>query len=215
LDSEPVRSSKSWELAMILDRRRFLQSSLSGAAAFAWWVNVPSLARAKGKQELIRRTERPLNYESVRSTFTTRITPVEKFYLRNHFDIPQVDVAKWRLQIRGLVEKPLSLSLADLRRMPQATVEAVLQCAGNGRGLFRPQVPGVQWRYGAMGNAEWTGVRFKDVLALAGLKQDATFVQLQGAERPTMETTPAFIRAIPVKKALHADTLLAFKMNGN
>jgi DMSO/TMAO reductase YedYZ molybdopterin-dependent catalytic subunit len=199
---------------MILDRRRFLQSSLSGAATLAWWVNVPSLALAKGKEELIRRTERPLNYESVRSTFTTRITPVEKFYLRNHFDIPKVDVARWRLNVHGMVEKPLSLSLADLERMPQATVEAVLQCAGNGRALFVPPVPGVQWRYGAMGNAEWTGVRFKDLLARAGPKQDAAFVQVQGAERPVMDTTPQFIRAIPLEKALHRDTLLALKMNG-
>jgi DMSO/TMAO reductase YedYZ molybdopterin-dependent catalytic subunit len=65
-----------------------------------------------------------------------------------------------------------------------------------------------------MGNAEWTGVRFKDVLALAGPRQESAFVQLQGAERPTMSTTPAFIRALPMDKALHPDTLLALKMNG-
>src|SRR5919109_1591835 len=196
-----------------MDRRQFLKSSLAGAAAAAWWVRVPSLSYGKGRAELIRMTERPLNYESVRSTFTTRITPAEKFYLRNHFDLPVVDVARWRLNVKGLVEKPLSLSLADLERMPQVTVEAVLQCAGNGRGLFKPPVPGVQWRYGAMGNAEWTGVRFKDVLALAGLKKDGAFVQLQGAERPSMDTTPSFIRAIPIEKAIHEDTLLALKMN--
>ncbi|TMA45413.1 MAG: sulfite oxidase-like oxidoreductase, partial [Deltaproteobacteria bacterium] len=199
---------------MTLDRRQFLKSSLSGAAAFACWVKVPTLAHAKGRADLIRMTERPPNYESVRSTFTTRITPVERFYLRNHFDLPKIDVAKWRLKVHGLLEKELSLSLADLQRMPQVTVEAVLQCAGNGRALFTPHVPGVQWRYGAMGNAEWTGVRFKDVLAFGGLKKDAAFIQLQGAERPTMNTTPAFIRAIPVEKALHPDTLLALKMNG-
>jgi sulfite oxidase len=197
-----------------MDRRQFLKSSLAGAAAAACWVRVPSLAHAKGRAELVRMTERPPNYESVRSAFTTRITPVEKFYLRNHFDLPVIDTARWRLNVRGLVEKPLSLSLEDLERMPQTMVEAVLQCAGNGRGLFRPSVPGVQWRYGAMGNAQWTGVRFKDVLALAGLKKEAAFVQLQGAERPTMDTTPAFIRAIPIAKALHGDTLLALKMNG-
>src|SRR2546421_160991 len=112
------------------------------------------------------------------------------------------------LNVHGLVEKPLSISLADLQRMPQVTIEAVLQCAGNGRGLFRPQVPGVQWQYGAMGSAEWTGVRLKDVLALARPKQDAAFLQYQGAERPTMNTTPQFIRAIPVQKAMHADTLV-------
>jgi sulfite oxidase len=199
---------------MTLDRRRFLKTSLSGAAALACWVKVPSLARAKGSEQFIRMTQRPLNYESVRSTFTTRITPVERFYLRNHFDLPEVDAAKWRLQIHGLVDKPLALSLADLRRMPQVTVEAVLQCAGNGRGLFKPPVPGVQWRYGAMGNAEWKGVRLKDVLARAAPKQDAAFVQVQGAERPVMDTTPEFIRAIPLEKALHRDTLLALAMNG-
>src|SRR5437763_5719221 len=199
---------------MTLDRRQFLKSSLSGAAAFACWVKVPTLAHAKGRADLIRMTERPPNYESVRSTFTTRITPVERFYLRNHFDLPKIDVAKWRLKVHGLLEKELSLSLLDLQRMPQVTVEAVLQCAGNGRALFTPHVPGVQWRFGAMGCAQWTGVRLKDVLALARPKQDAAFVQVQGAERPTMDTTPQFIRAIPLAKALHPDTLLALKMNG-
>ena len=199
---------------MTLDRRRFLKSSLAGAAAAAWWLRAPTLAWAKGKDELLRLTERPLNYESVRSTFTTRITPVGRFYLRNHFDLPQVEVSKWRLSVHGLVEKPLSLSLADLSRMPQVTVEAVLQCAGNGRALFTPHVPGVQWRYGAMGNAEWTGVRVKDVLALAGVKPDAAFVQLQGAEKPVMSTTPQFIRALPLQKAMHPDTLFALQMNG-
>src|SRR2546421_1578322 len=198
----------------VMDRRRFLKSSLAGAAAAGWWLNVPRLARAKGREELIRMTERPLNFESVRSTFTTRVTPIERFYLRNHFDIPMVDMATWRLRIRGLVEKPLSLSLLDLQRMPEVAVEPVLQCAGNGRALFTPHVPGVQWRFGAMGCAQWTGVRLKDVLALARPKQDAAFVQVQGAERPPMDTTPQFIRAIPLAKALHPDTLLALKMNG-
>src|SRR5947199_34473 len=92
---------------MTLDRRQFLKSSLSGAAAFACWVKVPTLAHAKGRADLIRMTERPPNYESVRSTFTTRITPVERFYLRNHFDLPKIDVAKWRLKVHGLLEKAL------------------------------------------------------------------------------------------------------------
>lgn len=195
---------------MTLDRRRFLQSSLMAAC----WLKAPSLAYAKSSPELLRMTERPLNYESVRSTFTSRITPVDRFYLRNHFDIPDVDVKVWRLAVHGVVEKPLSLSLADLERMPQTTIEAVLQCAGNGRALFTPHVPGVQWRYGAMGNAEWTGVRFKDVLALTRPKEAAAFVQLQGAEKPVMNTTPQFIRAVPIAKAIHPDTLIALKMNG-
>ena len=195
---------------MSLNRRQLL----AGAAATACWLRVPTLARAKGAQNFLRKTERPLNYESVRSTFTTRITPVEKFYLRNHFDLPVVDVKAWRLKVHGLVEKPMELSLADLEKMPQVTVEAVLQCAGNGRAFMVPHVPGVQWRSGAMGNAEWTGVRLKDVLDLARPKAEAAFMQYQGAEKPTMSTTPPFIRCIPLAKARHADTLLALRMNG-
>jgi DMSO/TMAO reductase YedYZ molybdopterin-dependent catalytic subunit len=195
---------------MSLGRRDFLASVVAAAA----YTQVPTLARAKGRKDFFRLTERPLNYESVRSTFTTRITPIERFYLRNHFDLPSVDVKAWRLNIHGLVEKPLSLSLADLERMPQVTVEAVLQCAGNGRAFMVPHVPGVQWRYGAMGNAEWTGVRLRDVLALAGPKQEAVFMQYQGAEKPPMTATPPFIRCLPLTKAQHADTLIALRMNG-
>src|ERR1700730_12042842 len=98
--------------------------------------------------------------------------------------------------------------------MPQAKIEEGQQCGGHARGLFTPHVPGVQWRFGAMGSAEWTGVRLKDVLALAGPKQDAAFVQLQGAEKPAMSATPKFIRAIPLAKAIHPDTLLALKRTG-
>ncbi len=199
---------------MSMDRRSFLKTSAVGAAAAAWWLEAPSLVRAEGTGHLVPLSVRPPNYESVRSTFTTRITPLERFYLRNHFDIPKVEVKAWRLQVRGLVEKPLSLTLADLRKLPQVNVEAVLQCAGNGRGLFRPRIPGVQWRFGAVGNAMWTGVRLRDVLALARPKEGALHLQLEGAERPTMSTTPAFVRGIPLEKGLHADTLLALEMNG-
>ncbi|HEY5949699.1 MAG TPA: molybdopterin-dependent oxidoreductase, partial [Kofleriaceae bacterium] len=183
-----------------MNRRTFLGGSAAGIVA-ASWLRVPRLARADDKAgTLYELTARPANYESLRNTFTTRITPVESFYIRNHFDMPLGDPATWpttwKLELRGLVAKPLTLTLADLAKMKQTTVEAVLQCAGNGRGQFRPRVPGVQWRWGAMGNAEWTGVRFKDVLAAAGVGKDAKHVQLQGAEKPTLEQTPAFIRGI-------------------
>ncbi len=199
---------------MTMDRRQFLKTSAAGLSAAAWWLHAPTLARAEGGGELIQLSERPVNYESVRATFTTRLTPLDRFYLRNHFDIPQVDPKAWRLQVHGLVEKPLTLSLADLHKMPQVKVEAVLQCAGNGRALFAPRVPGAQWRYGAMGNAEWTGVRLKEVLALARPKAEAAHLEYHGADRPTMSTTPAFIRGITFAKAMHPDTLIALQQNG-
>ncbi len=199
---------------MTMDRRSFLKTSALGVVAAAYWLEAPSLAYAEEGGTLVPLSRRPPNYESLRSTFTTRITPLERFYLRNHFEIPKVDPKDWRLEVGGLVEKPLSLTVGDLQKLPQVKVEAVLQCAGNGRGLFKPRVPGVQWRFGAVGNAEWTGVRLRDVLALARPKEGAARLRLQGAERPTMSTTPAFIRGIPLEKGLHADTLLALKMNG-
>ena len=204
-----------------MDRRTFLGSS--AIAASAYMLRVPSLARADEpavpiEPVLYELTPRPPNYESVRSTFTARITPVERFYIRNHFDLPLGNPADWpktwKLEVRGLVGKPLSLTLDGLAKRKQTTVEAVLQCAGNGRGQFKPRVPGVQWRWGAMGNAEWTGVRLSDVLSEAGVTKTAQHVQLQGAEKPLVEQTPAFIRGIPIAKAMHPDTLIALKMNG-
>ncbi len=199
---------------MTMDRRSFIRNTALGVAAAAWWIEAPTLARAAGSGTLVPRAVRPPNYEAVRATFTTRITPLERFYLRNHFDVPDVDARTWRLSVAGAVERPQALALADLEKLPQATVEAVLQCAGNGRALFKPRVPGVQWRFGAMGSAEWSGPRLKDVLALARPRADATHVQVAGAERPVMDTTPRFVRGIPMEKALHPDTIVALRMNG-
>jgi DMSO/TMAO reductase YedYZ molybdopterin-dependent catalytic subunit len=182
-------------------------------------LRVPRLARAdEPGGHLYELTSRPANYESARDTFTTRITPLDRFYLRNHFDAPAGDPAtwatSWKLHVQGAVAKAQSFTLADLQAMKQTTVEAVLQCAGNGRGLFTPHVPGVQWRYGAMGNAEWTGVKLADVLGVLGVDKTAQYIAMQGMEMPTLETTPPFVRGIPLAKALHPDTIIALQMNG-
>lgn len=199
-----------------MQRRNFLVGSAAAIAA-ARWLRAPRLARADGTGHLYELASRPANYESARDTYTTRITPLDRFYIRSHFDAPAESAVKpdsYKLEVKGLVAKPLVLTLADLEKMKQTKVEAVLQCAGNGRGNFRPRVPGVQWRWGAMGNAEWSGVRLADVLAAAGAAKTAQHVQLQGHEKPTLEQTPAFIRGIPIAKAMHPDTLIALRMNG-
>lgn len=165
---------------------------------------------------LLERSRRPPNLEAPLDVFTTRITPIDRFYMRNHFDLPTADVVdplRWRLSIAGLVDAPLSLTLADLEAMPQVTVEAVLQCSGNGRALFQPRVAGVQWAKGAMGNARWSGPRLKDIIERARPRGDARFIEMQGSDRPTLPSTPSFIRGIPVDKALHADTIVALRMN--
>jgi DMSO/TMAO reductase YedYZ molybdopterin-dependent catalytic subunit len=187
----------------------------------ASWLRAPKLAWADsptGSGQLYELTARPANYESTRDTFTTRITPLDRFYLRNHFDIPVGDPATWpttwKLEVEGVVAKPRTFTLADLHAMKQTTVEAVLQCAGNGRGLFTPHVAGVQWRYGAMGNAEWTGVKLADILAVCGVDKMGQHIAVQGMEKPTLEATPPFVRGIPIAKAMHPDTIVALQMNG-
>ncbi len=195
----------------MVSRRSFLRGAGAGLAALGGLHATGARAADAG---LLRLTERPTNYESSRSALTTRITPLDRFYLRSHHDAPTVDAAAWRLRVHGLVGSELSLSLDELRRMPQTTVEAVLQCSGNGRALVRPRVPGVQWQRGAVGNAEWRGVRLRDVLAKAKPAKDARWLHLAGADAPVLPATPKFLRAIDLDKAAHRDTLIALEMNG-
>jgi hypothetical protein len=101
----------------------------------------------------------------------------------------------------------------DLRKMPSVEWISVLECAGNGRAFFEPPVPGLQWTDGAVGNGRWRGVRLADVLQRAGVKDGAVEVLFDGADLP-LGAMPDFQRSIPMKKALHRDTLLAYEMNG-
>ena len=198
-----------------MDRRRFLEAGLAtGAYALATRLSHAEPAADAVERPLIQLSSRPANYESVRSTFTARITPTRSFYVRTHDDAPEIDHGAFRLSIAGLVKTPLSLSLADLAAMKQVEVEAVLQCAGNGRALFRPRVPGVQWKRGAVGNAVWRGVRLRDLLTRAGASPDTKWLHLAGADKPVLPTTPAFLRALPLAKGMHEDTIVALEMNG-
>jgi DMSO/TMAO reductase YedYZ molybdopterin-dependent catalytic subunit len=173
---------------------------------------VAGTARVRA-DDMIVRSVRPQDFEMALDGFNTWITPVERFFVRSHVYTPTVNSATWQLRIEGEVEKPLSLSLSDLRALPPADLVSVLECAGNGRAFYRPSVPGLQWETGAVGNARWTGARLSDVLNKAGCKASAKDVLFNGADVP-IGTMPDFIRSIPVQKALHPDTLLAYEMNG-
>ena len=163
------------------------------------------------------RVMRPYDAETPVREFTSFLTPNHRFFVRSHFGPPApewIAEANWRLRVGGLIEHPLEFTLKDLKKFERVTVTAVVQCSGNGRAFHRPKVPGVQWEKGAVGNAEWTGVRLRDVLAEAGVRPAARHVQFQGADRPVVSSVPLFIRSIPLEKALHPDTLLAYDMNG-
>jgi DMSO/TMAO reductase YedYZ molybdopterin-dependent catalytic subunit len=177
-------------------------------------ANEAILEALPGKRPLIKLTYRPPNFETPLEIFRDVITPNDAFFVRYHLsDIPQVDATKWALNIGG--GSPLRLSLADLKSgFEQVEVVAVCQCSGNRRGLSQPHVAGVEWGYGAMGNARWKGVRLKDVLAKAGLPADAVEIVVNGADAGATEKTPDFVKSIPVWKANDPNTIIAFEMNG-
>src|SRR5207249_2293209 len=111
------------------------------------------------------------------------ITPVGLHYLLIHFDIPHVDPAAWRLEIGGLVERPLTLSLDDLQAWPARTLAVTLECAGNGRALLAPRPVSQPWLQEAVGTAEWTGTPLAPLLREAGLDEGATEVVFTGLDR--------------------------------
>jgi DMSO/TMAO reductase YedYZ molybdopterin-dependent catalytic subunit len=168
---------------------------------------------------MIVREAEPLNLEMPFGALDHFVTGTDEFFVRCHYSIPTVDRARWRLRINGDVRRPLELSWEDVRGMPAATVTATLECAGNGRVFLSPQVDGAQWERGAVGNAEWTGVRLSEVLERAGLTPAAREVVLTGADSGKTAKSPApggkvhFARSVPVAKALD-DVLLAWEMNG-
>jgi DMSO/TMAO reductase YedYZ molybdopterin-dependent catalytic subunit len=169
-----------------------------------------------GKKPLIKLTYRPPNYESPLQAFVPQLTPNDQFFVRYHLSqLPErVALDSWSLSIGGdAAGKTVKLGMADLLRLPQHEVVAVCQCSGNRRGLSRPQVPGVQWGVGAMGCALWSGPRLRDVLALAGLHPEAVEIAFRGTDGPVMEATPAFVKSIPVARAMADDTIIAVRMN--
>jgi DMSO/TMAO reductase YedYZ molybdopterin-dependent catalytic subunit len=169
-----------------------------------------------GKKPLIKLSYRPPNYESPLDYFDTPITPNDRFYVRYHqSDIPSIDAKTYKIAVGGDgAGGQAEITFDELKRFPAYEVVAVNQCSGNRRGLSKPHVPGVQWGYGAMGCARWKGARLKDLLDKVGLKKEAIEIAFKGADGPTFNRTPDFIKSLPVWKAIDESTLVAYEMNG-
>src|SRR5262245_28877698 len=113
----------------------------SGGTLFA---QTPRPTVAPGKEGLVVRSLRPPDYETPVALLDSWITPVENFYVRSHLPVPSaLDAAAWTLQVEGEVDKPVSLSMDDIRKMPSTTITMTLECAGNGRSFFDPPVAGI------------------------------------------------------------------------
>jgi DMSO/TMAO reductase YedYZ molybdopterin-dependent catalytic subunit len=165
---------------------------------------------------LVGLSREPLNCEVPPDLLNADVTPTRLFFRRNHFGIPQLDESAWRLEIGGLVQRSLRLSLAELKQLGSESIVAVLECAGNGRNLYIPSAQGERWGLGAVGNAKWTGVPLADVLHAAGVLHEAVEVVFRGADQGIANgsgETIAFERSLTVHDAMHSGALLAFAMN--
>jgi sulfite dehydrogenase (cytochrome) subunit A len=214
---------------MRVTRRQIVQGAaalgLGGPVAAAQTVVMPfgngerPLARYPQKRALIQLTARPPQLETPFPVFDQGvITPNDAFFVRYHLagdaPPPKIDPQSFRLSVKGLVERPLSLSLAELKAMPSEALVAINQCSGNSRGFFEPRVPGGQAGNGLMGNARWRGVPLKLVLDKAGVQAGAVEVRFDGMDGPLLPTTPDFAKSLPVDHARDGEVMLAYQMNG-
>lgn len=176
------------------------------------------LVKYPGKRALIGQTARPPQLETPFSVFNEGlITPNDAFFVRYHLsDVPlDIDPAAYRIEVKGLVDKPLSLSLDALKSLHDPIeMVAVHQCSGNSRGFFEPRMGGGQLGNGAMGNARWKGVPLKAVLDKAGVKPGAVQVSFGGLDGPPLAETPDFAKALDIDHARDGEVMIAYAMNG-
>ena len=221
--------TRSGKAAIPVSRRHFLHgagAALIAAPAAAATVELPLLGgptqRAlttefpQKKQMILQRTRPPL-LETPLDVFDQGVfTPNDRFFVRWHWSlIPDaIDIPTYRLAVRGAVDRPQSLSMADILALPRVELAAVNQCSGNSRGFFSPPVAGAQWANGAMGNAKWAGVRLRDVLDRAGVKAGALAVRFNGLDQPVAPGAPDFIKSLALDHARDGEVMLAYQMNG-
>lgn len=168
------------------------------------------------KRPLIRLSARPPQLETPMSIYNELVlTPNDAFFVRYHLSRAPalIDPETYRLEVKGKVNAPLSLTLEELKQFEPAEVVAVNQCSGNGRGFSNPRVAGGQLGNGAMGNARWKGVPLKVILDKAGVQEGARQVAFNGADTPPSETVPDYIKALDIDHARDGEVLLAYSMN--
>jgi DMSO/TMAO reductase YedYZ molybdopterin-dependent catalytic subunit len=170
-------------------------------------------------------TDGPLTFDELGLAFHNRgmplealrydLTPTGLHYLVVHFDIPEVDLATWRLAIGGHVDRPLELTLDDIRRRTSVTLPVTMECAGNGRGLYEPRPMSLPWIHEAIGTAEWTGTPLWPLIEEAGLKQDAIELVFRGADRGFQnQDEHDYGRSLTLADVRRPEVMLVYAMNG-
>ena len=194
----------------------FVPAALAQPAAGA----APATLRMEGKAPLVVLGDRPLVAETPEWMLDDDVTPADKMFIRNNGRIPEPvtgDPRAWRLRLDGAVGQSLDLALGEIEgRFPSVTMQLQMECGGNGRGAFVPETRGNPWGNGAISNGAWTGVRLRDLIAAAGPTPEARFTGHFGADPHLSGATDrdAISRGMPLAKAMHPDTLVALRLNG-
>ena len=211
-----------------MQRRDFFKTSivastaLLGSSAFGTTTRQPidsqtvSKIAFPEKRPLITYSDRPPILETPIGAFTKAITPNDEFFVRWHMPrIPtHMNIDMYRISINGYIDNPLYLSLEDLKNnYKQVEITAVLQCGGNSRSAFTPITGGIQWGNGAMGCAKFKGVKLKDILKSAKLKQGASWIGLYGDDKAAFYKTENFVRELNLHE-IKDDVIIAYEMNG-
>jgi DMSO/TMAO reductase YedYZ molybdopterin-dependent catalytic subunit len=172
----------------------------------------------KCKDGLTVLNDRPVNAETPAHLLDDEVTPTSRHFIRNNGIPPEdVDAGAWELTLDGLVDNPMTLSIADLKsKFEVVTEQLIIECGGNGRAFFEPPAKGNQWSYGAVACSEWTGVRLRDVLEAAGVKPNVVYTAHVGADSHLSgeEGKLPISRGVPIEKALNEHNLIAFGQNG-
>jgi len=213
------------------DRRNFLKHSISGIPIlYAGFIpdglnlliesDLTLFSDIAGKHpDMEVLNDRPLNAQAPAHLLDEAKTSKERMFVRNNGLPPEdIDIDKWTLTIEGeSAVKKVVLSLQDLKtKFKQQTLQLTLECGGNGRSEFDPPAKGNQWSIGAVACPEWTGVRLKDVIDLAGVKPDARYIGYYGKDKHLSgdEDKVVISRGVPMRKAMESESLIAWAMNG-
>jgi len=178
---------------------------------------VPNSVILAGKDPAMKvLTERPLTANVTAEYLNEPVTPTNRMFIRNNLLTPDLKAGGHMLTVRGLVNNPLSLDLAELKRKFAAvTIQGMLECAGSGRTAFSPLPKGTPWNpSGGYGCPIWTGARLAEILRAAGVRSEAVHVAFFGADFGELATAAPVVRSIPMSKALEPNTLIAWEMNG-
>jgi DMSO/TMAO reductase YedYZ molybdopterin-dependent catalytic subunit len=155
------------------------------------------------------------NHAMLLEALDLEITPIGLHYLLTHYDVPIVDLSSWSLRVGGLVDRPLALSLPDLKALGEVDLTVTMECAGNGRAFLEPRPISQPWLTGAVGTARWTGTPLEAVLHEAGVGDegvDVVFGALdRGIERGVEQ---AYERSLSVEEAVTSGAIIASRMNG-